>query len=148
VPSRVSSKAPRRLPKLTVIPDPHAVVALPAVYRPVATGLKRHFRNGTALAANSPVHLPGTGSEIVAPLATALARFPGGPAIGTPGRFVGKTLFSEKFLLAGRKDKLFAAFFAGQGFVLIKHLTSPHKIVSLKLTGMYHTYQGYPRGDS
>lgn len=80
----------------------------PAINRPAAVWLERHFSVFAAAGANSGVHL-APGSHILAvviPPVPVLARR---AASGTAPRVVVKTFFRKKLLFRNRKQKFFPA---------------------------------------
>lgn len=95
-----------------------SAVAIPAVNRTIATGLKGYLSFGTTLSTYSSISLA---LLAIATSATGSFGFSGSSALRTTSRLIGKALFSVEFLLASGENEVFATVFAGQSLV-VKHL--------------------------
>ena len=97
-------------------------VAIPAIYRLIATRLKRDFCLLTALSAGSGKHLAW--ASVVVAASTIIAE-PLGSSGRTTGRatlgFIGEAFGSEELLLFNRKGESFAAIGTLKGFLCESH---------------------------
>jgi hypothetical protein len=94
----------------------HFAVAVTAVYRLVATGLKRYFGGFAALSTCSWEHLTPTAGT-----AAGTLRLPGLSARGTPLGLIGIALGLEKLLLLSAEVKGSSAIGTLNGLVLKSH---------------------------
>jgi hypothetical protein len=95
-------------------------IAVPAKYRFVSAGLKRHFCLDSALSTGSRIHLARASIGIAAISSKTLGSS-GRTARRATSGFVSKAFAGEEFLFSGSKGERFSAIGTKKGFFGVSH---------------------------